>query len=86
MQYLMHEMTVGFLRVLCWFAVEFEVNILFVCLNPQSDETIDRGSYRQSRSLNNIGEDTVSDSNHLIFINENIAMDGSSSNHEIIER
>lgn len=53
-----------------------------------------RPSYRQTRSLDNIGENSTSmdpwyRNNHLIFINENSVLttnDGSSSNNEIIER
>lgn len=53
-----------------------------------------RPSYRQSRSLDNIGENSMTmdpwyRNNHLIFINENMALatnESSSSNNEIIER
>lgn len=54
----------------------------------------ERPSYRQTRSLDNIGESTepmshwYRNTNHLIFINENMTLvnDVSSSSNEIIER
>lgn len=58
------------------------------------DEMNERPSYRQTRSLDNIGENSSMDqwyqnSRNLIFINENSTMvknGGSSNNNEIIER
>ena len=54
---------------------------------------VSKPSYRQTRSLENIGENSSMDwyrnTNHLIFINENSAIaanDGSSNTNEIIER
>lgn len=49
--------------------------------------------YRQSRSLDNIGENSSMDqwyqnTNHLIFINENkvLDIDGSPNTNDVIER
>lgn len=69
----------------------------FACFNDlryQLDMDNSRVSYRQSRSLENIGENVPIDqwyqrTNHLIFINENNVMslhEGSTNNNELIER
>lgn len=77
-------------RFLSHFACHYDLR----CFLSQLDMNNSRVSYRQTRSLENIGENAPMDqwyqkTNHLIFINENNAMslhDGSFNNNEIIER
>ena len=57
----------------------------------ETHEMNGRPSYRQTRSLDNIGENSSSmdpwyRNTHLIFINENSVDDGPTSNNAIIER
>lgn len=65
-------------------------------IQDEESEMAERPSYRQTRSLENIGEvpsidDWYRDNGHLIFINENInentmTVEASSNNHEVLER